>query len=190
MVLVPDSVVIDSQRDSRIRANCVIRIGYHYKYSDWVDAEAKGTIRQDEWALQPALTRTYRQVRKETLPVYYGANDFVTDADDKSTYPPWVNEIGFPHALKWLRAIGPENRSFLTTVTIRGGPLTTRFVSARRFLALMAKGGIHLPEGIVASVYDVYTVVDQRGRLQHDYVQATPQIEEEHSHFGDEPGVY
>lgn len=101
-----------------------------------------------------------------------------------------MNEISFEEALRWLKAIGPENRSLLTTLTIRGGPLTREYTSARRFLALMVKEGIHLPEDVVASVYNFYPVADGCGGYRHGWVLATPEIEEQYSQFGDEPGLY
>lgn len=55
-------------------------------------------------AVQPALTRVNRQVRDETLPIYYGCNDFIlhTESGRYSHVHRWLlcNE---PHLLKLKR---------------------------------------------------------------------------------------
>lgn len=184
LVLIPQDLdETGYERGHRTENRAAIRLGYHYNYSQGATAS------QNAWALQPALTKVCRLIRKETLSVYYGANEFVTEADDRKTHPPWVNEIRFPHALRWLRAIGPENRRLLRTLTIRGGCLATRWVSARRFLAVMAKEGIDVPEDIVASFHQVDNA-NEFGRSQISWVKATPEQEEEHSNFGNEPDVW
>ena len=64
---------------------------------------------------QPALTRTNRSIRNETLPIFYGANSFRTTL----CYQPITKSVA---ALKWLVAIGREKRAMFrrfTTVTSR-----------------------------------------------------------------------
>lgn len=164
-----------------------IPLGYDYTAFPKNSKEVSYNMPQNRWAFQPAITRTSRQVRREALPVYYSQNEFITSSDDRLTRWPRVNEIRFPHALKWLKAIGPENRKSLRTISIRGGSLNYRWVSARRFLALIAKEGIDdIPEGAVKSFY-IESKTNQFGRPETRWVEATSEIEELHSDFGDEP---
>ena len=61
-------------------------------------------------AQQPDLTRVCRQVRDDTLPMFYGSNHFVLDGDCYGT-----------SYRKWLRVIGPRNVALLRTVTLSLG---------------------------------------------------------------------
>lgn len=103
------------------------------------------------WALQPAITKVCRQVREETLPIYY-ANEFIADSYDyygrRALNP---NRICFPHVIEWLKAIGPENRKLLQTISVQSrGSAKFRWVSGRRFFAIVRKGGIDdIPEGLL-----------------------------------------
>lgn len=58
-------------------------------------------------AQQPDLTRVCRQIRAETLPMFYGNNQFVLDGDYHDT-----------RYRKWLRIIGHKNAALLRTVTL------------------------------------------------------------------------
>ena len=51
-------------------------------------------------AVQPSLTRVSRQIREDTLPIFYGVNDFIIHSE-----PP---KIG--HSKQWLRCIEPNMR--------------------------------------------------------------------------------
>ena len=59
-------------------------------------------------AMQPALSRTCRLLRKETLPIFYGQHTFLI-----AFYP------HAPAAEAWLSAIGLENLGLLRNVLIR-----------------------------------------------------------------------
>lgn len=146
-----------------------------------------GRPRSPGWGLQPAITKVCRQVRKETLPIYYG-NNFLVDVEDRLTKGPVrINKICFPYALRWLKAIGPENRKLLQTISIKGGTLNYRWISARRFIAVMEKEGIDdLPEGVVNS-FHLDTVVNQFGRAETKWVEVSQEMDELHSDFGDRP---
>jgi hypothetical protein len=61
-------------------------------------------------AQQPDLTRVCRQVRNDTLPMFYGSNHFVLNGDYD-----WTS------CRKWLRVIGPRNAALLRTVTLSLG---------------------------------------------------------------------
>ena len=80
---------------------------------------------------QPPLTRLCRQIRNESLPVYYGNNVFIVD----------VNDIHYRRGVQctietgWLRAIGPHNRRSLQNVYIhchRGAELRAKEDFERR----------------------------------------------------------
>ena len=61
----------------------------------------------NDWAKQPALTRVSRQVRAETLPMYYGSNAFVVYADFQTAGPT------FKGAQHWLQHIGKSNGALI-----------------------------------------------------------------------------
>ena len=61
-------------------------------------------------AQQPDLTQVCRQVRDDTLPMFYGSNHFVLNGDYYGT-----------SYRKWLRVIGPRNAALLRTVTLSLG---------------------------------------------------------------------
>ena len=137
------------------------------------------------WALQPSITRISRQVRTESLPVYYGANEFFFEPYDRKENA--NTPVEFPYVQRWLKAIGPENRNLLKTVSIRGGSLNYRWYSARRFVALMAKRGIDLPDNVVSSFH--LTRENDFGRCDMVWVKATSDLESSHSDFGDYPEI-
>ncbi|KAK3686816.1 hypothetical protein LTR37_019449 [Vermiconidia calcicola] len=59
---------------------------------------------------QPALTRVCRQIRDETLPIFYGWTYVSTDFTHF-----WVQHVTFD----WLVAIGERNRRLLKSVLVR-----------------------------------------------------------------------
>ena len=54
---------------------------------------------------QPGLCRTCRNIRKESLPIYYGGNIFLTEIHSVSH----DSEVGTT-TIQWIRAIGRRNR--------------------------------------------------------------------------------
>jgi len=72
------------------------------------------------WAQQPALTRISREVRRETLPVYYGANLFVIVVEGiielKRTAP--VQTWKTHGAESWLHNVGASNIALLRNLEI------------------------------------------------------------------------
>ncbi|GAB1736175.1 hypothetical protein NU219Hw_g6850t1 [Hortaea werneckii] len=64
--------------------------------------------RSEVSAAQPALARVNRQLRKEILPRFYGANHFlaeVSDAEDLATAKRWLDAIGDEHASRLCRLL-------------------------------------------------------------------------------------
>ena len=57
---------------------------------------------------QPPITKVCRQLRTESLPVFYGANVFKIEAQSR-----FRNALVPNRAIAWLRAIGAANRSRL-----------------------------------------------------------------------------
>ena len=53
-------------------------------------------------SIQPALTKTCRQIRTETITIFYGGNVFLTDANKNCI-----------KTVTWVQFIGPKNRSRL-----------------------------------------------------------------------------
>lgn len=62
---------------------------------------------QERKALQPALSRTCKALRSETLPIFYGRQTFVVAFDSKK-----------PAAEAWLSAIRAENRELLRDICV------------------------------------------------------------------------
>ena len=116
------------------------------------------------WAAQPAITRVCRAIRRETLPVYYGANVFAVEIPMTRVTCVLVHgEIlwgkGFAlelkDASKWLRDIGPSNRELLRQLHVRvvqefgDCEILDRGLVARRAYAVLEKAGLEVPEGSV-----------------------------------------
>lgn len=78
-------------------------------------------VPDEYWMAQPAITQVSREIRSETLPVYYGANPFQTYVFEASAVmnPECQDFVWLNLAEKWLRAIGPENRSLIKNFEIR-----------------------------------------------------------------------
>ncbi|KAF2170637.1 hypothetical protein M409DRAFT_19452 [Zasmidium cellare ATCC 36951] len=62
-------------------------------------------------ALQPPVSQVNRQLRHETLPVFYSANTFTAQLD---------NAVDLDIALAWLTAIGDDNISHLRKIILCG----------------------------------------------------------------------
>ncbi|KAK3672459.1 hypothetical protein LTR78_007766 [Recurvomyces mirabilis] len=67
-------------------------------------------------AVQPALTRTNRQIRKETLPIWYGCNRFVLHTQDPHAGKGlvWLERNSrymslLKHIALWIRYVSPIN---------------------------------------------------------------------------------
>ena len=116
-----------------------------------------------QWAMPPAITQCSRQIRQETVPIYYGANQFITYSEiirgshDSSL----IAEIGHPTAMKWLKAIGPENTRFLQDIRVRFPSFYTDACPAMRFIAHASRIGIALPKGSVTGFVNEWINMDK-----------------------------
>ena len=110
---------------------------------------------------QPELTKTSRQVRQETLLIYYGANRFVTYTEYDGNVPALSDGYMLSHvaAIRWLRMIGSNNVRLLKHIRIRFLVLDndlgqsrrlTNLYPATRFIAHAKSNGIDLPQGSVS----------------------------------------
>ena len=103
VVVVDEDNVGGVARDTAI---CISPIPYRSHVCDLTD-----------WRYQPALTRVSRQVRAESLPVYYGENEFVAFAWFRTgkRFP-----VGGPDLEAWLRGMGSANMKLLHHCVVRG----------------------------------------------------------------------
>ncbi|KAK5732228.1 hypothetical protein LTR17_010674 [Elasticomyces elasticus] len=70
-----------------------------------------------KWAAaQPAVTRVSRQLRKETLEMFYGVNHFIVELTRLETFE--VETIGDHKASQWLEGIGPQHAAFMKAISI------------------------------------------------------------------------
>ncbi|KAK5721848.1 hypothetical protein LTR15_006441 [Elasticomyces elasticus] len=69
-----------------------------------------GPCRHNDWptAAQPALTQTSRQVRVESLPVFYGDNIFEAH----------VPNLDFGFFLSYMQGLGPQNVSYMREMSL------------------------------------------------------------------------
>lgn len=121
------------------------------------------------WAKQPALTKVSRKLRQETLPIYYGANEFVTYTKAMFDYACGFDAVGrvkisYPWIEKWLKAIGPNNMRLLKNVAVlfdcneRVEGYGERkslvdYAPKKRFVRMLAREGIELAESCVAAYW-------------------------------------
>lgn len=66
-----------------------------------------------KWCTQPALTRVCRQLRSETLPVYYGINAFVAYIEGTEDWP------HFNQLQTWLGSMLMASRRLLRNLQVR-----------------------------------------------------------------------
>lgn len=74
-------------------------------YEFTVTANGFVEFRRNKWAPQPGITRVCRQLRKESLPIYYSTKSFVH----------FVDKSNIEGIYRWLRRIG---RDYLKTITV------------------------------------------------------------------------
>ncbi|KAK3657580.1 hypothetical protein LTR56_002355 [Elasticomyces elasticus] len=93
-------------------------------------------------AMQPPITRVSRQLRSETLEMFYAMNRFVLYLEHR----PVMDLVqGNFQASKWLRAIGSVNATHIKHFTIRYNPRMLPIPMEEIF----AKTGLSLVAGIV-----------------------------------------
>lgn len=98
---------------------------------------------------QPSLTRVCRQVRKESLPVFYGANVFAMPAYRARYEDPPI--AGLSTIVRdWLKAIGKKNRKLLRIVVFP----YVYVVPQDDFSRLLKDAGLKLKFGVVVAKED------------------------------------
>lgn len=105
------------------------------------------------WCTQPPLTRVSRQMRAETLPVYYGCNTFVT-------YVAEVICIGERDMVAiqslnhhvWLKDMTAANRGLLKHLHVRWCPNASQVALPRSKMAkILETLGVGLPEDAIST---------------------------------------
>ncbi|KAK4944700.1 hypothetical protein LTR10_015870 [Elasticomyces elasticus] len=94
-----------------------------------------------ELPLQPMITRVSRQLRKETLSMFYATNRFFLNLDQ---VPDRELMAGTFIASKWLRAIGATNAEHIKFFRIRYDPRLLRISMD----TLLAESGLSLVAGM------------------------------------------
>lgn len=87
-----------SRSNEYMRGICVQTYEQHDRYSEFT-SEPWGSL--TSLRCQPAITRVSQQIRQETLPVYYGINEFLAYGDD-------VQDVKY-----WLKSISESNASMI-----------------------------------------------------------------------------
>lgn len=109
------------------------------------------------WIEQPSLTRVSKQLRAETLPVYFGGNTFIINLDRFETSGRGMEMYySFRNGEKWLRQMGPHNRKLLKdlhvrlfeSVRVEDGP---RGLPSHRYEYVLSALGLGVPKGIVTA---------------------------------------
>jgi len=94
----------------------------YYVHGDklYAGAPSNGSALFTAWAQQPALTRVSKHIRRETLPVYYGANLFVILIKSQWSPPTIDRKIWlYTHGAKnWLKAVGSSNIALIKDVEV------------------------------------------------------------------------
>lgn len=87
---------------------------------------------------QPALTKVSTQVRKDTLPIFYGNHSFLFTLFDR--------EVDGASILKWVRKIGEENAGMLRTVKIVVRNKDDQKYAENELIRLLKKQGLKTEE--------------------------------------------
>ena len=87
------------------------------KKESWVKTRIQAMV------YQPAITRLLRSIRKESLPIFYGANTFLTWSVGGCSVSRYSQEhVTVSEATEaWLLAIGCENRAMLARLYFEEG---------------------------------------------------------------------
>ena len=96
------------------RAICVQQAVVYVYDSDETDDDNERIYGEvvKRWRNQPAITRVSRQVRAETLPMYYGLNEFIAYNWDPENEGTWEFG-GFFSAHRWLSRMGRANAALI-----------------------------------------------------------------------------
>ncbi|KAK5721181.1 hypothetical protein LTR17_014822 [Elasticomyces elasticus] len=130
---------------------------FEYAVSSFTQYKDKATIELQgihsyggfyEWtAAQPAITRVSRQVRADTLAMFYGTNHFIVEF--RYVQSVTLAKVEDHKASQWLEAIGPQNAAAIKAITIYYSPRALRKLrttinqvmaeTSFRFVATVAK---------------------------------------------------
>lgn len=136
--------------------------------SDGIDLRGGKTMKPTYRNEQPAITRVSRQIRQETLPIFYGANQFVIYMNIRSHERHDI--VSVPGATAWFETIGPQNFKMLKSLVLYYGEYRGRkwknLAPASRFVALMALEGFEVAEAVVAA----HRWVVQKGSICYNAV--------------------
>ncbi|KAK4950757.1 hypothetical protein LTR10_010750 [Elasticomyces elasticus] len=91
----------------------------------------------DDQAVQPSLTKTNRQVRVETLPMFYGRNTF---------------EVGYGLGSKWLNCIGKNG------IHLRS--LSEAIVYLSAFVGTVSRADVHVHAKRICNILGPIDLVD------------------------------
>lgn len=107
------------------------------------------------WIEQPSLTRVSKQLRAETLPIYFGVNTFIINLDYFETRARGIEiYYSFKNGEKWLRQMGPHNRKLLKDLHIRwfeGRGSRSGGLRSHRYECVLSALGLAVPKGIVTA---------------------------------------
>ncbi|KAK3626782.1 hypothetical protein LTR56_019600 [Elasticomyces elasticus] len=118
---------------------------YHYQYSLYKRTQSNEigfSLVYSFEAVQPAISRVSRQLRTETLAMFYATNRFVLDLTwmGVSKVEGWVLLVG-----SWLTSIGAVNARHIKSFTIRYDPDEMPWSVEE----MLAKPGLSLVAGVV-----------------------------------------
>ncbi|KAK4548934.1 hypothetical protein LTR36_008707 [Oleoguttula mirabilis] len=100
---------------------------------------------QLEEVQQPAITRTCRQLRRETLSMYYSLNHFKTFINELRSFKPEGAAVN-----KWLVAMGKDNSKHILHLTVYLEDDDGR-VRDRDIKKIMSSNGLRLVKGVAKS---------------------------------------
>ncbi|KAK3630385.1 hypothetical protein LTR56_006938 [Elasticomyces elasticus] len=98
----------------------------------------------DDQAVQPSLTKTNRQVRVETLPMFYGRNTF---------------EVGYGLGSKWLNCIG-KNAIHLRSLYARTSYSSEAIVYLSVLVGTVSRADVHVHATRICNILGPIDLVD------------------------------
>lgn len=116
----------------------------------------------EEWAIQPPLTRVCKQLREETLAMYY-ANTFLVVVWDHGYH---YRDFGGKKYLnlnasaieQWLTSIGAKNRALIKSFIVLHGARNRTRISADRFAGVLKDAGFALDHCVFRSYRKDFSV--------------------------------
>lgn len=103
------------------------------------------------WCQQPFLTRVSRQIRSETLPIYYGANTFVAYVEKRGFFDQREKRpiLSLENAHRWLATMPGSSRQLLKSLHVRlcrNVSLTGHATTAEDMASVLHKMSIDVPK--------------------------------------------